>query len=294
MRLRPGSGPYVEVDLLFVALFAAVFLSGYPLHGLLVLGSLAAHELAHVLVAALLGVEVQAVRLSPVGGILRLGADLEHDPHMEVPIAVAGPIQSFFLAGVAHVLLGSELWDRPLVAFFLDVNLSLGFFNLLPALPLDGGRVLRGILGHRHGHAQVTRWMALSGRVTGVGLTAFGVLALAAGRPLWTGLVAGPLLFLEAGREEQAVLYRSMRGLLRRRGEIARRRVAPARVLVAVASARLREVLPQLAQRHYHVVLVLGDSLEPIGMLTESQLVAAFTTLGPEATLAAALNPNPH
>ncbi|BDG61467.1 site-2 protease family protein [Caldinitratiruptor microaerophilus] len=289
MRLRLGPALRLEVDPLFVVLLAVPVFLGYPVHGLLVAGSLAAHELAHLLVAAVMGVEVESLRLSPVGGSLRLAVDLGQEPQIEVPVALAGPVQSFFLAGLGHLLRGAPLWDQALVEFFLNLNLSLGFFNLLPALPLDGGRALRGLLAHRHGPAQVTRWMAAAGRVSGVVLFAAGVLAAGAGRPLWTALVGGPLIFLEAGREQEALLYRSMRSLLRRRGGLRERRVIPARTLVALGSCRLREVLPHLASRSYQLVLVVDESLEPLGTLTETRLVEAFTHLGPEATLAALL-----
>lgn len=289
MRLRLGPALCLEVDPLFLALLAAPAFVGYPVHGLLVAGSLAAHELAHLLVAGVMGVEVETLRLSPLGGSLRLAADLGQEPQIEIPVALAGPVQSFFLAGLGYLLRGAPLWDQALVDFFVDLNLSLGFFNLLPALPLDGGRALRGLLAHRHGHAQVTRWMAAAGRLTGVGLVLAGLLAAGMGSPFWTALIAGPLVFLEAGREESALLYRSIRSLLRRRGDLRERRVIPARALVALASCRVREVIPHLASRSYHVVLVVDESLEPLGTLTETRLVEAFTHLGPEATLASVL-----
>lgn len=279
-------GARYAVHWAFLVLLGAAALGGYAVHALILFGSLAAHELAHLLVAHLLGVEVEEVLLTPLGGVARLDPALEYEPQAEFAVALAGPFQSFFLAGLAYTLAAGSIWDRELLQFCFDINASLAFFNLLPALPLDGGRALRGILAHRLGHAAVSRWLGWSGRLVGLGLTALALAALGAGRIYPTALVAGPYLFWLAGQAEAGTLYRSMRALLRKRAEIPRRRVVPARALVAVADARLREVLPQLAARQFHLVLVVDARLRPLGALTEAQLSEAFERLGPEVPLA--------
>lgn len=280
----PAGGVRCGVHLAFAAMLVAAAVAGYPVHALILAASLVAHELAHLVAARLAGVAVEEVVLTPLGGVARLDPALALDPQAEVAIALAGPLQSLALAGVAHLLTGG-LWDRDLVRFFYEVNTNLAYFNLLPALPLDGGRALRGLLAQRWGYRQVTRWMALAGRVTGAALTAWSAWAWSRGIHALTPLVAGPYLFWLAGQVPEDALYRSMQALLAKRGALARQRVVPARTLVAPADARLAEVLPHLAQRRYHLVLVLDPGLQPLGVLAEADLAAAFTALGPEVTL---------
>lgn len=274
-----------------LVLLAVAAGAGYGVHALILVGSLLAHELAHLLVAQILGVTVEEVLLTPLGGVARLDPALEYEPQAEFAVALAGPFQSFFLAGLAQALAGGRIWDPSLVQFCFQVNANLAFFNLLPALPLDGGRALRGVLGHRYGHAAVTRALAWSGRLTGLGLTAFAVAMLAAGRVYPAALVAGPYLTWLAGRAEDGALFRAMRSLLRKQRSYPHRRVMPVRALVALGDARLGEVLPHLAARPFHLVVVVDARLRPLGALTEAELSTAFERLGPEVSLAALLAP---
>lgn len=281
----------VGVHWLFAVLLAVAAGAGYPVEALILLGSLAAHEIAHLAVAWVLGLEVEELLLTPFGGMARMDSFLETDPQAETSVALAGPFQSFFLAGLAAFLAGDAFWDQRLVRFFFEVNANLAFFNLIPALPLDGGRALRGLLAQRWGYQQVTRWMAWLGRFCGTAMAGAALLVLLKGGPLFaTPLVGGLFLALGAGREVEAATYRSFRQFLSKRDRLGRRRVVKARQVVAVGTTKLRDVLPHLAARHYHLVLVVDDNLHPLGTLHEAELMDAFQELGPEVTLAEILD----
>lgn len=279
------AGTRLGVNGLFLLMLLAGVALGWGAHAFLLLGSLLAHELAHLMVARLVDVEVEEILLTPLGGVARMDPYLAENPHLEVPVALAGPFQSGLLAALAFLLVGRDLWDQELVRFFFEVNLSLASFNLLPALPLDGGRALRGVLSHRYGLGVVTRWVSWVGRLTGGLLTVFGLFSLAGGRPYPAALIGGPYLFWLAGQEEQQVLLRVTAGLLRKRREAGRQRILQARTLVVRADVRLREVLPQLTRRGYHLVLVVDRHLLPLGTLSEAELLAALEQAGPELTM---------
>jgi Zn-dependent protease len=138
------------------------------------------HELSHSLVARRFGLPVGGITLFIFGGI----AELQHEPdtpHSEFWIAIAGPIASFVLAiGFYLINLITESFLPPAASglfFYLSfVNLMLGVFNLLPAFPLDGGRVLRSILWWFNGdQLKSTRVAARLGTVLGYGVMALGV-----------------------------------------------------------------------------------------------------------------------
>ena len=119
--------------------------------------SILLHEFGHVLVAQAMGIRVPGITLMMFGGI----SEMEHMPdsrYGELRVAIAGPVVSFALAG-ALLLLASKT-SSPNVAVFGEwlgrVNLVLGIFNLLPAFPMDGGRVLRSILAVRKGTLHAT------------------------------------------------------------------------------------------------------------------------------------------
>lgn len=276
----------ISVHWLFVLLLAAAAGSGYYMEALILVGSLAAHEIAHLLVAWVLGVAVDELLLTPFGGMARMDSVLEADPQAETSVALAGPFQSFFLAALVHFLAGGQVWDQRLVRLAFDINANLAFFNLIPALPLDGGRALRGLLAQRWGYRRVTDWMAWLGRFCGTMMAATALLLLLrTGRVYATPLVGGLFLFLGAGQEVEAAVYRSYRQFLRKRERLVQRRIMPGGQLVVVTGTRLREVLEHLSDRRYHLVLVVDAAMRPLGTLHEAELMDAFTEVGPLVTV---------
>lgn len=130
------------------------------------------HELGHCLAAEMHGVRVYDIVLWPLGGLARLGAIPEH-PGTEFRIAIAGPAVNFFFVALllpAHLASGgsiappADLADWRLLDSALFVNAMMGTFNLVPAFPLDGGRVLRALLARRLPWAEATRAAVHVGR----------------------------------------------------------------------------------------------------------------------------------
>ena len=144
--------------------------------------ALVAHELAHSIVARRRGMRVQGIVLWLFGGVAQMEGEMS-DPRTELMVAVVGPLVSLLIAGVGA--LGAWGLDAagasPIVvaalAWLAAVNGLLGVFNLLPAFPLDGGRLLRAGLWWRwKDQNRATRAAANSGRIVGGGLIALGVL----------------------------------------------------------------------------------------------------------------------
>src|SRR5271156_2126818 len=139
-------------------------LRGLALVGI-VFGSVVLHELGHALVAQGAGIPAKGIILLPIGGITILDeAHVIPDPlnawKRDIRIAVAGPLVNLFIAGLSALILlaampGVSLTARPLLPSsallrsFVWSNLYLGLFNLLPAYPMDGGRVLRALFSRR-------------------------------------------------------------------------------------------------------------------------------------------------
>ncbi len=148
--------------------------------------SLLLHELAHAVVAESRGIEVRGITLFLFGGATH--AKLEaHQPRDEFIIAAVGPITSVMIAGVLWALvefLGDVLPDQ--VAYAIGrlgwLNLILGVFNLVPAFPLDGGRLLRALMWERTGSLlRATRIASQTGQVFAHLLIALGVLEVLLG-----------------------------------------------------------------------------------------------------------------
>jgi stage IV sporulation protein FB len=188
--------------------------SGDPLGLALALGltallfaSVVAHELGHALAARRFGVRTEDIVLLPIGGMARI-VNLPARPSHEIAIAAAGPLVSIGIGAAAYILLlVPSLFMSPLAVAaagaFIEMNVVLGVFNLVPALPMDGGRVLRGVLALKRDHLTATRIAARIGRAIAVAGFVYA---------LWTGeymlAFVAVFVFFGAGTEERIAWMR--------------------------------------------------------------------------------------
>lgn len=223
------------------------------------------HELAHVAVARRGGARVRSVTLMMLGGISEI-ADVER-PELERRMSLAGPALSLLLAllfyGVFRASLHGSAPDLQFGLFYLaQVNLIIGFFNLLPAFPMDGGRVLRSLLVGRFGRLRATQIAATVGKVIAVGLAIVGIL----GGGWWIVLIA---LFIFLGGEAE---YRAVQTLAALRGlRVADLYSREAPVVDAGATAA-QAAGAMLASRSDLCFVVAGE--RPIGVVTAAAIAA--------------------
>jgi Zn-dependent protease len=161
----------------------------------LLFSSVLLHELAHALVAVGHGVRVGGITLHIFGGVSQLDSEPE-TPRAELLIAIVGPLTSFAIAGAVFGigrLLSGPPWADALARYVGAVNLLVGAFNLVPAFPLDGGRVLRAALWWWSGEpAWSTRWATHVGSALALLMVILGVARAMLGElmgGLWLALI---------------------------------------------------------------------------------------------------------
>jgi Zn-dependent protease len=248
---------------------------------LLFFSSLLAHELGHALVSVRQGVKVDGITLWLFGGVSKLGGESEN-ARDELRMAAVGPAVSFG-AGVLFgaVAIGLDALGAPdlvvgVPTWLALINVVLAVFNLAPAYPLDGGRVLRAVLWQHHGdrpRATVTaaRW----GRGFGYLLITLGVAAFALGGSLgglWF-VFLGWFLLAAARAEESAVLVRDVL-----EGVSVRDVMSPDPV-PAPPDITVDELLEQFALRHRFSTFPLVDR---DGSLVGLVTLARLKTIAPQ------------
>lgn len=177
----------------------------------LLFASVLLHELSHALVARQHGVGVNGIRLHVFGGVSELQSE-PPTPRAEFLIAAVGPLTSFAIAAVCYGLgrtLAWTAWAAALTGYLTAVNLVVGLFNLVPGLPLDGGRLLRAMLWWWSGRVEwATRWAGRAGSLFAVALIGLGALRAAGGEligGLWFVLIG---LFLRHAARASVALAR--------------------------------------------------------------------------------------
>ena len=239
--------------------------------------SVVLHELSHSLVARTYGVEMRGITLFIFGGIAEMPGEVP-TPQSEFVIAIAGPAASFAIALISGGvgLLGRFAgWPAPVTTVLLYLaflNGALAAFNLVPAFPLDGGRILRSILwGWKKSLRWATRVSAAIGGGFGLLLIAMGVLTVVF---VPGGLTSGLWLFLLGVfvRNAAAMSYQQL--LLRRAlaGEPVSRFMHPDPVTVPRAISVLDLVQDYIYRYHFKMFPVVDDSGRLLGCVTTRQV----------------------
>ncbi len=242
------------------------------------MAALLAHEAAHVLSAKWAGICVAELELTPLGAAARLDGIWSEGALRAAAVALAGPLINFLLIGLTGALFYAGFYVP--AWSFLRANFLLMAVNLLPALPLDGGRVLCALLSGRLG----VRRAVLFGTIAGYLLSA--VLFLAA---LWRGIAEGiwnialiaAAVYIAACacREGEFAASVSAEGLVHRREQLSRRGSLPVRLLAVPEDTAAQQAMRLLRPGVVHLFLLHDGAMRISGMVEEKRLLQAFSGL---------------
>jgi Zn-dependent protease/predicted transcriptional regulator len=229
------------------------------------------HELAHSVVARRYGIKVRKIILYPIGGVSEI-EEIPDNPAQEWRMAVAGPLTSLVLGAAllaAAIALNPKLiaialtFSTTTYNFLYDLatlNILLGIFNLIPAFPMDGGRVFRALLAERMKFSDATRWAVNLGRVLGIAMVVAGFLFN------FLLILVGLFVYIGASEEgEQTIISTKLAGLRVRD-------VMQQEVGWVTPQQTLTEALEVMFKNRYHDMLVQKEGVFE-GVVTWSELM---------------------
>ena len=297
LNIGSVAGTAIRIHVTFLLLLAWIFgveyIAGGPqaawsslLFILLLFLCVLLHEFGHIFTARAFGVRTPDVILLPIGGVARLER-IPEKPSEEFLIAIAGPAVNVVIAALLVLVAGANLSADHLAALesadvsMIDrlaaVNLFLAVFNLIPAFPMDGGRVLRALLAARLGYVRATEIAATIGQWVAFALGFLGLF----GNPILIFIAI--FVYLAAAAEAHLVAIRAMsRGI-------------PVTAAMMTQFATLTpdehvdaavETLLRTSQGEFPVVD--GDG-RPVGVLVRNDLIRALKERGPDARVADAM-----
>ncbi|HOV78858.1 MAG TPA: M50 family metallopeptidase [Bacillota bacterium] len=283
MKVGRIAGVEIHVNNAFLALLGLFFVAGVLGKGLIAFAVVLLHEMAHVAAARRFGIHVSDVELLPFGGVSRISGEVVLDPSREVLVAAAGPAVNLLLAGLATALENYGVRFGNPGLFFLQCNLMMAAFNLLPALPLDGGRIFRSYLARRVGFKRATYRAAWWGQLWGVAVVLGGTAGLAAGVFGLDIIITGLFLFYAATREKGLAPYHFIRHLAQKKEELAAAGVLPGEPVVSLDTVRLGDVIRSFVPKRFHLVLLLDEKWQYRGVVSEVQIIDALLARGVDA-----------
>jgi stage IV sporulation protein FB len=253
---------------------------------LLLFACVVAHEFGHIFMARHFGVTTPTVTLLPIGGVAQLER-IPEEPAEEFLIAIAGPAVNVVIAAVLVLLFGASLDTQNLASMdkssvsMLDrlaiVNVFLVLFNIIPAFPMDGGRVLRAALASRLGFVRATEIAAMIGQWVAFGLGFLGLF----GNPLLIFIAI--FVYLAAAAEAHMVAVRAMsRGVPVSAAMMTQFATLP-------RDAHIDHAIETLLRTSQGEFPVADDDGRPVGVLGRSDLIRALKQLGPDARVSDAM-----
>ncbi len=291
------AGTAIRVHITFLLflgwIFVASYVSGGPqaawsglLFMVLLFACVVAHEFGHIFTARAFGISTPDVTLLPIGGVARLER-IPEEPYEEFLIAIAGPLVNVAIAFGLVALLGAHLNTGDLAAVesptvsladrLAAVNLFLALFNMIPAFPMDGGRVLRALLASRLGFVRATEIAAFIGQGCAFALGFIGL--------FWNPILIFIAIFvyLAASSEAHLVALRAMsRGV-----------PVSAAMMTQYATltpeAHVDEAVQTLLRTSQSEFPVVDGAGKPVGLLGRGDLIRALKELGPDARVAQAM-----
>lgn len=244
------------------------------------------HECAHALAAWAFGGRIRAMEILPFGAALRMDKAVLS----EWGVAAAGPIMSFVVAGVTAIFCTLSPYTNARLKGFLAFNLTLAVINLLPALPLDGGRVVKSLIQPRAGLSFAVKMTGWAGVAAGSAMLLIFALLLHFGATNLTLAVMGIFLLAAAIHELRALPEGRLGELSGRADALLAGEGVSVNQFAAHATMPAADALRLVKSNRYLVIRVLDDKLSLIGELDETALVLGMARLGTNASVGAILS----
>lgn len=259
------------------------------------------HELAHSLVAKKFGIKVKEITLLPIGGVASM-AKMPEKPYQEFLISIAGPLTNIAIVIIFYfplkLFVGEEVFFGAFRTFFTGhiprtlipafvicqvywINLILAGFNLLPAFPMDGGRILRSILAQKYGFRRATKIAVNFGHIFAL---LFGYIGLMHGRLML--LIIAVFIYMAASSEELQVDVRSTLKKFKVKD------ILPAQFLTLQVDATLSKVLELIFHSHQEDFPVMGENNTMAGFITRSDVISGIHQHGVAGKVSSCMRTN--
>jgi len=276
-------GGRLKVNLWLIPALAALFALGMGDVVLITIPVLILHEWAHVIAAAALGMTITEMELLPFGCAAKMQC-FAMPRTREMIVAAAGPAANMVIASAVFVL-GRAGVSIPAADKIIAANVTIAAVNMLPALPLDGGRIARAAFAGVLGSRRATKITAIAGIFFAVVFAGLGVYVLVDGEANPTFLIFGFFLCIMAVKELKSAPYALIRDVSAKRAAIDKRKTLCVNRFAAMHTEKISGVLRGFEANKYNVVTVLGQDMGVVAELDEKMILDAMMERGAHATL---------
>jgi len=236
------------------------------------------HESAHILCALALDVSISRVTVFPFGVTARLSSGYIKKSEKEFFIAFAGPFLNLILFWITTIT--ATFLKHPLFTFFADVNLAMCIVNLIPALPLDGGRMLKSILTAKFGVVSAYNFMMSLSRIVILllGILAF-ILFFISGFNFSLILIVAFLLH-NLNNEPFSMSHIAFKEIMENHCKMKDCKLFPAKAFCVTENAFASNILKHLSYDYYLTINIIDKNSKIVKTVTETQVISKLISDG--------------
>lgn len=246
-----------------------LIITGFYLESVNIILTIIIHEMSHYYVAKKLNVTVIQVEIFPFGGAAIFDSDIFIRPDLEIVIALAGP-----LSNIIFILLLIILSELTKVSFdyLIKINILMCVFNLLPGVPLDGGRVLKSILSRFIGITKANNVAVKISYVISFLLIYAGILTFIYGNKNYVLITTAVFLIISANKERKLSAYFNLRDVAYKKEEFYKKGCMNVKQIAVLENQKLIKIINCFLPLKYHIIVVLDKNLREKCRLTETEL----------------------
>ncbi len=236
------------------------------------------HELAHILCAHFLKIPVSIITIFPFGINARFKTDYIKNSGKEFFIAFSGPFLNLVFFWAATI--SSKFISHEILSFFADINLAICAINIIPALPLDGGRMLKSILTAKHGAIIAHNFLDKISKICICLIGFFSILILFLGKLNLSLVLIFSFLLNNLSYEQSLISHIAFKEIIKNHRKLSDAKSLPAKTLCVTENALAADIIKRLSYDYFLIVHIHNSKSEIIKTLTETQILSALTKQG--------------
>ncbi len=251
------------------------------------------HELAHCYACVYYGIGISEIEIFIFGGVAKFQKYIEENPKQEIIIALAGPISNFIFVVIMFLIMNRfNIGANYMIQLFLTANVIIGLFNLIPILPLDGGRIARGIIAHYMGIKRATYIVIKLGYCICTLLFIIGIYAALVYDIEYVFIsFLSVYMFLSNKKEKENIDLIFAKNLILRKKALFYEGIMDVKHIIAMESVDTKSIFDEFTLEQYCIITIMDITGKVIGSLSESEIIDAVIEHGYSITLGGLLRP---
>ncbi len=275
----------IKINVFLYFTLMLFFVNGYLIYTLISFSIVFIHELSHTLVANVLGYKVKEIEIFPLGGVVKLEHILGINPKHEILVAAAGPLSNLILSMTAYFIVNQYNILNNYIIYFIYANAIIAVTNLLPILPLDGGRICRAYISYIIGFKKATKLLIFLSKILSILLFIMGFFLIKYDKVNIVISLVAVFLYLALRKEKEMAIFILMQEIMNEKMSLFEKGILRTRHLATLEGTPVKRIINRFHSNLYHIVTVMDDDNNVIGVLTESDILDGIIKYGLDTSL---------